>query len=159
VPNPIVYPGATKKEDNWNSVVGRSQNSSNTITYKHVPGWLYFDFETGRVEVIYSVFMVDDNGFPLLPDNESLILAIENYIKFKYFTVLFEVGRISEKALDRAETQYTWYMGQASNSFSTPTEDEAETIFSAICRLVPDRDAFFTNFKYNSNTEHLKLQR
>jgi hypothetical protein len=129
----------------------------NTVTYKHVPGWIYFDFEAGMVEIIYSAFMVDDNGFPLIPDNESLLLAIENYVKVQYFIILFETGHLSEKALERAETQYAWYIGQASNFFSTPTEDEAETIFDSICRLVPDRDAFFTNFKYNSNTERLKL--
>jgi len=155
VPTPI--PGAERKEENWQVVTTRSMQTSNTITYKHVPGWIYTDFSTGMVELIYSAYKLDDNGFPLLPDNESLILAIENYIKFQYFTILFEMGQIAEKVLDRAEQQYLWYVGQASNSYDTPTEDEAEVIFDAICRLIPDREAFFTNFKYSSNTEQLKL--
>jgi len=125
------------------------------LTYKEVPGWIYVDFKEGEVEVIYTAFQVDESGFPLLPKSESLLLAIENYIKVQYFTILVETGHLSDAILSRAERQCDWYMGQTANSFDTPTEDEAESIFDAIVRLVPDRDAFFTNFKYNSNTEKL----
>ncbi len=133
----------------------RPDDKPTTVTYKHVPGWIYTDFEEGEIEVIYSAFQVDESGFPLIPDNESLLLAIENYIKVRHFTILVETGHLTDKVLDRAEQQCDWYMGQASNSFDIPTEDEAESLFDAIVRLIPDRDAFFTNFKYNSNTEKL----
>lgn len=125
------------------------------VTYKEVPGLIYMDKEEADIEVIYTAFNVDENGFPLLPDNESLLKAIENYIKVQYFTILVETGHMPDKVLDRAEKQYEWYVGQATNSFATPTEDEAETIFDAIVRLIPNRDSFFVNFKYDSNTETL----
>ena len=130
-------------------------NKPTTVTYKHVPGWLYTDFEMGDVEIIYTAFQVDGSGFPMIPDNESLLLAIENYIKVQYFTILVETGHMSAAILDRADQQYAWYIGQASNYFDTPNANETESIFDAIVRLVPDRDAYFTNFKYDSNTEKL----
>lgn len=126
------------------------------IAYKHVPGWIYTEFKEGDIEIIYTAFRVDENNFPLLPENESLILAIENYIKVQYFTILVETGHMSVQVLERAEQQYNWYVGQASNSFDTPTEEEAESILNGLIRLMPDRDAFFTDFKYSSNTEKLR---
>lgn len=131
-------------------------SSPSAVAYKQVPGWVYTDFEVGDIEVIYSAFALDSSGFPLIPNNASLLMAIENFIKVQYFTILVETGHMSGAILDRAAIQCDFYMGQASNFYDTPTEEDAESIFSALVRLVPDRDAFFTNFKYSSNTENLK---
>ena len=133
----------------------RSDKKPTTVTYKHVPGWIYTDFEEGEIEIIYTAFQVDNSGFPMIPDNESLLLAIENYIKVQYFTILVETGHMSSTILDRADQQYAWYIGQASNDFDTLSMEETQSLFDAIIRLVPDRNAFFNNFKYSSNTEKL----
>ena len=129
---------------------------ADAIAYKWVPGWIYTEFKAGEVEVIYEAFRLDTNGFPLLPDNESLLLAIENYIKVQYFTILVETGHMTMAILEKAEQQYSWYAGQATQYFDTPTEDEAENIVSALTNLLPAGDAFFTNFKYSSNIENLR---
>jgi len=134
--------------------VYRDQLAS-TATYKVVPGWIYTDFASGDIEVVYTGITMDDSGFPLIPKNESLLKAIENYVKTQYFTMLHEMGHISIEALERAEQQYAFYAGQTSNSFSMPTPDETESLFNALVRLIPDRDSFDTNFKFGSNKENL----
>lgn len=129
---------------------------ASTATYKVVPGWLYADFKSGDVEVIYTGFTLDAEGYPLIPDNESLLLAIEGYIKVNYFTTLVETGHMAMGILERAEQQYNWYIGQASNSLDMPTSEETESLFNALIRLVPDRNSFDTNDKYRSNKEILR---
>lgn len=136
---------------------GTSRDSMvSTATYKVVPGWLYADFKSGDVEVIYTGFTLDPEGYPLIPDNESLLLAIEGYVKVNYFTVLVETGHMAFGILERAEQQYNWYMGQASNSMDMPTSEETESLFNALIRLIPDRDSFETNDKFRSNKEILR---
>jgi len=127
-----------------------------TATYKVVPGWLYTDFKSGDVEVIYTGFTLDPDGYPLIPDDESLLLAIIAFVKVNYFTTLVEMGHMAMGILERAEQQYNWYMGQASNSLDMPTSEETESLFNALIRLIPDRDSFETNDKFRSNKEILK---
>lgn len=134
----------------------RRDPQPSTITYKYVPGYIYTDFESGDIEVIYTAFSTDQDGFPLIPNEPSLLAAIENYIKVQYFTVLADMGMVSEQALHRAETQYAWYIGQAANKFTTPTPEETESLFNAIARLIPDRQAIDTNFKYNAVPQNLR---
>lgn len=129
---------------------------ASTATYKVVPGWIYTDFKSGDVEVIYTGFTLDSDGYPLIPDNESLLLAIEGYVKVNYFTVLVEMGHMAMGILERAEQQYNWYMGQASNSMDMPTSEETESLFNALIRLIPDRTSFETNNKFRSNKEILR---
>ncbi len=127
-----------------------------TATYKVVPGWLYTDFKSGDIEVIYTGFTLDASGYPLIPNNESLLLAIEGYVKVNYFTMLVELGHMNMAILERAEQQYNWYIGQASNSMDMPTAEETESLFNALIRLIPDRTSFETNDKFRSNKEILK---
>jgi len=134
----------------------RRDPQPSTVTYKHVPGFIYTDFESGDIEVIYTAFSTDPDGFPLIPDEPSLMIAIENYIKVQHFTILADMGMVTEQTLHRAETQYAWSIGQASNKFTIPTPEEAETLFNAIARLLPDRQAIDTNFKYNAVPQNLR---
>jgi len=127
-----------------------------TTTYKVVPGWIYTDFKSGDIEIIYTGFSTDASGLPLIPDNESLILAILGYIKVQYFLERVETGELSMAILERAEQQYNWYIGQASNSLDMPTSDETESLFNALIRLIPDRNSFDTNDKFRSNKEILR---
>jgi hypothetical protein len=126
------------------------------IQYKHVGQFIYTDFESGDIEVIYKGFSMDANGSPLIPDNESLLLAIENYIKVRHFTIGVETGTIPMNVLQMAEQQYAWYMGQASNSFTIPTPEETESLFNAIVTLLPKRDEHQLNYKYSGLPEVIR---
>lgn len=129
-----------------------------TIAYKIVPGYIYTEFQSGDIELIYTAFSTDEKGFPLIPDEESLVLAIENYIKVRHFTILFENKQLSENILNRAEQQYSWYIGQAANKFTTPTPEQTESLLNAFVRLIPNRKAIEDNFKFNSVPENIRIQ-
>jgi hypothetical protein len=57
--------------------------------------------------------LLDEDGFPLIPDNQSFKKALEYYIKREYFTILFDIGVITAPVLTNAEQRYAWYVGQA----------------------------------------------
>jgi len=126
------------------------------ITYQRAHDYLYTDFQEGTVRVVYNGIAMDKDGYPEIPDNESLLMAIENYVKFRYFTGLFENGFIGEGVLDRAETQYLFYVGQVSNDFDMPSEDGIESLINSIATLIPNRDAIDSNFKFQGIPQHLK---
>lgn len=126
--------------------------------YKHVGDFIYADFESGEIEIIYTAYTVDNEGLPLIPDVESLILAMENYIKVRHFTVAVETGNMAAHILDRAEMQYEWYMAQAHNELYTPTPEETESLSNAIMTLLPRTMEHDSNFKFAGVPEVLKKQ-
>jgi len=126
------------------------------LNYQRAHDYIYTDFEEGTIQVVYNGIATDKDGYPLIPNNESLLMAIENYVKFRHFTGLFENGFISEHILERAEQQYLFYVGQVSNDFDMPSEDGIESLINSIATLLPNRDAIDTNFKYQGVPQHLK---
>jgi len=154
----VRIPSSTEEGIEDLASVGPLMNdTAETYAYKIVPPFIYTDFKEGKVEIIYYGFQLDDKGFPILPDIPSLAIAFENYVKCQYFTMLVELGQINPVALDRAEQQYGFYVGQAERELENFTPDKAESLTNALIRLLPDRDAFRTDFKYNSNKENINL--
>ncbi len=128
------------------------------FSHKIVNGYLYTDFVQGEVELIYRAYEVDENGWPMIPKNESVVLAIENYIKSRYFGILADMNANYERAYQRAEQQYTWYIAQATTSLINIDPVEAEALGSRLIRMIPISDSFYTNDKYSSQPERLNRQ-
>jgi hypothetical protein len=130
--------------------------SKSTLQYKHIEDYIHTSFESGTIELIYTGMNMDENGSPLIPDDESLLLAIENYVKVRYFTHAVEAGLMPASVLERAEVQYSWYLGQATSSRLIPNPEETESLFNSIISLIPKREGHEAGFKYEGLPEKLK---
>lgn len=108
------------------------------LTYKIQGTCIFTSLKKGMVEIAYRAIGVDEEGYPLIPDNGSYDKALELYIKVQYFTGLFEQGKITQQVLDRTEQQYTWYVGQAQTDLIRPTVDQMEAISNMWNKLLPD---------------------
>jgi hypothetical protein len=51
---------------------------------------MFTSFTNGKVKVSYKAIPVDENGFPLIPDNPTYLSALEQFIKVQVFTILFD---------------------------------------------------------------------
>ena len=65
------------------------------LTYKIQGNIIYTSIEEGEIELSYEAIATDSEGYPLLPDNSSFTRALELYIKKQWFTILFDLGKIS----------------------------------------------------------------
>lgn len=119
------------------------------LTYKLQGMVIFTSTKDVDVEIAYNGFMVDDEGYPLLPDNASFLRGLENYIKLQWFTVLFDMGKISQAILNNTQQEYVWAAGDAQSEFSRLSLDEAESLFNSFKTLLPRNNehwrAFFTN--------------
>lgn len=101
------------------------------------------------VEIAYLAFAVDDEGFPLLPDNASFLRGLESYIKMKWFEMKFDEGKLPQAVMERADREYCWAAGDAQSEFSRMSLDEAHTLFTSFKTILPRNNeywkAFFTN--------------
>jgi len=60
---------------------------------------IYTTVKEGTIELSYKAISTDTNGYPLLPDNSSFSRALELFVKKSWFTILFDLGKISSAVL------------------------------------------------------------
>jgi hypothetical protein len=82
---------------------------------------------------------VDEEGYPMVPDNSTFTKALELYIKKQVFTILFDLGKIQGPILQQTQQDYAWAVGQAKNDMIIPTMDEMQSITNAWNSLLPRR--------------------
>jgi hypothetical protein len=66
--------------------------------------------------------------------------AVINYIKFRYFTILWENDILPKNKADAAHSEYVWYIGQYSTNAIMLTYDEAVAWANSWQRLLNDRN-------------------
>lgn len=140
--------------DNFN---GTYSDYRGELTFKTQGMMIYTSFKEGRVEVSYKAIPVDDEGLPLLPDNSIFLKALELYIKKEWFTILFDLGRISNAVLQNTQQEYAFKAGQCNNEFIIPSVSEMEAFTRMYNTLIPRNTHFDRGFRNMGSREYLKL--
>lgn len=91
--------------------------------YKIVDGSLLrFSFQEGGIVIAYLKTRTDDAGYPLVPDNVSVITAILSYIRWQYaLDDFYSYRQGSETRLNKSEADWHWYCKQATNNYMIPS--------------------------------------
>lgn len=117
------------------------------LTYKLQGNIIYTSIEEGEIEIAYYAINVDDCGYPLLPDNSSFTRALESYIKKQWFTILFDLGKISPAVLQNTQQEYAFNVGQCQNDMIRPSIDQMESICKTWRNLLVLPNEHSTGFK------------
>lgn len=125
-------------------------------TFKTQGRIIFTSFPEGRVEVSYKAIPVDEDGFPLLIDNETYLNALEAYIKVKVFTVKFDTGKIQAGVLSNAQTEYAWASHLLQSEMTTPSMSEMESMTRYLNTLIKPVRQFDNGFKDLGNREYLR---
>lgn len=108
-----------------------------------------FSFKTGQVAISYKRAPIDEQtGYPLIPDNYAHKTAITNYITMKMMAREFYAGREGAKGrLDKAESDWQWYCGQASSFDLMPRGiDEHQNLYDQRTRFLPNNTQYYSFF-------------
>lgn len=129
--------------------------------YTVVNNMLRVSFKTGQVALAYYRQKVDkETGYPLIPDDVSIINAIYWYIAWKYNNRLWFLGRegYGDK-MQYAETQWQWYCKQASNNLKMLYGiDEHQNMLESRMNFIPDRKKYYSFFGKLGKEENLKFR-
>ena len=135
------------------------KNSSTSLdydnTYKVQSNLIYTSFREGKVRMSYRGLMLDDEGFPMIPDNVKVEKAIENHIKYEYYTILWEMGKISDKVYNKVCQERDWYIGGANTSLQLQTLDQAESMKAMLTRTILKPLQSQSGFKNLGTQEYL----
>lgn len=118
------------------AINSHNQNQSSGLTYRIQGNIIYTSLSEGDIDVEYKALVVDEEGYPMIPDNSSFIKALELYIKKQYFTVLFDMGKITGQVLNNTQQEYAWYVGQCQSDLVRPTWDEMKSITNTWTNII-----------------------
>lgn len=106
-------------------------------------------FKEGSIAISYYRQKVDEeNGYPMIPDEYSVITAITSYITMKYMARLWYMGRegYGDK-YQKAEQDWQWYCKQAGNKALMPHGvDEFQNLTESRNQLIPARNRYYGFF-------------
>ena len=144
--------------DSFHMSSNKKDNYSYGFTYKLQGNCIITSIPKCKIELAYRALPIDDEGYPLIPDNSSYSRALELYIKLQYFTILFDMGKIQPAVLNNTQQQYAWAVGQAQTDLVRPSLDEMEAISNMWNKLLPDStDDHNTGYLNEGTKEHLIL--
>lgn len=126
------------------------------LSFKTQGRVIFTSFPEGEVEIAYKSIPVDEDGFPLLIDNETYLNALEAYIKKQVFTVKFDTGKITAGILSNAQTDYYWASHLLQSEMTMPSVSEMESISRALTTMLKPVTSFDNGFKNLGDREYLR---
>ena len=117
---------------------------------------MFTSFPEGEVEIAYKAIPVDEDGYPLLLDNETYLNALEAYIKKQVFTVKYDTGKIVAGVLTNAQNDYYWASHLLESEMLIPSVSEMESITRALTTLIKPVTHFDNGFKNLGDREYIR---
>ena len=109
-------------------------------------------FATGKVCISYMAFPIDEECYPLVPDDISYREAMFWYI-YKKLVLSGTPGRNHKIGYEYAEQMWQVYCTQARNAANYPDIDKYESFMNQWVRLVPDINAHNSFFETLNDRE------
>lgn len=128
------------------------------LTYKVQGNIIFTTLKCGTIEIAYTAFAVDDDGYPMIPENSSFITALELYIKKRHFTKLFDQGKITPQVYNNVCQEYAWYVGQAQSDMIMPSLDQMQSITNMFNTLVPRVTEHSRGFINSGTQERMRVK-
>ena len=126
------------------------------FTYTVQDGVITVSPREGYVQIAYDALPIDEDGYPLIPDNEKVKQALEYYILWKHLEALWTMGKITDKVFHYYEQKKMWFLGAANSSMQLSGIDHLETLGNVINRLIINTNAHRNFFKQSGQKERLK---
>lgn len=126
-------------------------------TYSLNSKYVNVNFESGDIDIIYKAIATDEECYPLVLDNETLLRCIESYIKWKWYDIMNDMDMLSDRKLSKAESDYAFNVAQADSNLKMPSIDEMEMITNQIVQLLPSSTEFSRRFEFLGSQERLRI--
>lgn len=143
-------------KDITNAYIPPGRPLEGEMTFKTQGRAIFTSYPEGVVEVAYKAIPVDEDGYPMLLDNENYLAALEAYIKKQVFTVKFDTGKVALNVLQNAQQEYAWAARTLETEMHTPSYSEAQAIANMYNSMIDNKTAFYRGFKEAGDLEMIR---
>ena len=95
---------------------GDANTEYGSPTYVIKDGYIDISVETATLELAYTAFKIDDQGFPMVPDLERVIECVRAYLTYRIDHKLWRQNKLDRSVYDESKTESMWYIGSAQNA-------------------------------------------
>ena len=118
--------------------------------------YIYTTMELAELEMSYQAIATDDMGLPMMPDRSSFTRALEAYIKKQHYGILFDLGKLSQQVLFKADQDYAWAVGACETDAQRLNLSDADAFFNSYRTLLIRDNEFYNNFR-NSGSKQILI--
>lgn len=155
---PDEHPRENKPKDLLNNIqseyIPPMERHVEELAFKTQGRVIFTSFPNGKIEITYKSIPTDEDGFPLLIDNETYLNALEAYIKLKVFTIKFDTGKITAGVLSNAQTDYGWASHLLQSEMTMVSMSEMESITRMLNTMIKPITSFDNGFKNVGDREY-----
>lgn len=127
------------------------------FTYTVNNNYIFTSFKEGLVAMAYKAVATDEDGFPLIPDNESVLNFCKWFIGYKIAFQLFLEDKYTEQKLSYFEYNSGLYYNKAKNEAKMPKNlDEWESYKNDRIRTIK-RQYHHSNFFANMQAAEIRF--
>ena len=128
----------------------------NDCTYFIKPGWIVSNMPKGYIKLSYKRTLVDEKGYPVIPDLASYQEAVYWYVVMKLSFPKYLKGKLGGKrgvntsanTYQYIQQQWHFYRNQAYVECMMPDAGEMRAIKNDWTKLIPDWDSDDTFFRH-----------
>ena len=117
---------------------------------------IYTSMKDTVLEMSYRAIETDGEGLPIIPDNSNFFRALELYIKKQWFTILFDLGKITLASLQNTQQEYAWAVGACETEFIRPDLSRMEALANSWKTLLVRDNEFARSFRNDGAKEILR---
>jgi len=94
------------------------------------------------IDIQYMGIVVDEDGYPMIPDDIYFITACTAYIIFKLDYSEWRKGILPDKVFNKSESNWDWYCAAARGAGNMPNKAMLDRLYNTIVRLIPNQNKF-----------------
>ena len=128
------------KTSKWHCTSARDLRIKAKFAYSLNPGKIHTDLQDGKLAMYYKSIQLDEEGFPMIPDDPALVRAVISYVKMKHIEIKVDLGIVQQHVLHRTQQDYYFDIAQAESRFKMPGADEWNSIARSMLRLIHQID-------------------
>lgn len=111
-------------------------------------------FPSGWVEIAYDAVQVDEEGFPMIPDDAAFKEAYKYFLLKQTAEPAYFRGTVQRGVYQAIEQKYYAYAGAAFNSLTMLSPDQYESMSNTLMRIVPDQHQYKTGWKDSNRPKY-----
>jgi hypothetical protein len=109
--------------------------------------------DKSKVCIAYLGMLVDDEGYPMIPDDVYFQEACASYVTYRLDYQDWRKGQIPDKVFQKSEQDWLFYVNSARGAANMPSIAQLENLKNVMVRLIPKMNEYNNFFVNNSQQE------
>jgi hypothetical protein len=132
-------------------------NSTLDYTYTINNSYIKTNIKTGYLMIAYATIPTDEEGYPLVPDNELFKEALYHYIVYKLLYPKWLSGQVRDRQYESAKRSWNFYRKAAYAEAMMFNADQLESLKNQNLKLYPEINDFDNFFSTSGQQQELYM--